>query len=102
MVKYFLVCLLFGCGADDQEVLENRTQLTKGPRACTVRQLDSGAEITCPDGTIAVIYNGRNGIDGLDGIDGVDGVDGTNGKDGSDGESGVDQICKLYTLQEEQ
>lgn len=63
--------------------------------SCSVEQLkDSGARITCEDGSEATIWaekgnNGKNGKDGKSGKDGLDGKDGSDGANGSDGKDGI-------------
>jgi hypothetical protein len=79
--------------------------------SCSVRTVTGGVEVSCTDGTVAVIKNGRDGRDGADGMDGRDAApcsvapyaggariscpDGSsqiivNGKDGKDGKNGLD------------
>jgi hypothetical protein len=77
--------LLTGCGNDtDRQVLE--------AYSCSVKQVDGGALITCPDGTQQVILNGQDGSNGVDGQDGLNGSDGQNGVDGQDGQDGADGV----------
>jgi len=63
------------CGNDDWE------------NACSVEKVDEGAEITCPNGSTAIIK------DGDDGKDGVNGTDGQNGGGEGGAESGTDDNC---------
>lgn len=44
--------------------------------SCTVVQTNTGAVITCDDGSYAEVLHGSDGLDGLDGQDGMDGQDG--------------------------
>lgn len=53
--------------------------------SCTVKQLDSGAVITCKDGSQAIIHDGASGADGLPGSAGVPGSSGTDGVAGAPG-----------------
>ena len=81
MKKLLIVVLLalVGCtsrytsGPDDDSTTDS----------CIVYQTEDGATIECPDGSSAVIQNGKNGVDGDNGVDGSSGVDGTNGQGGS-------------------
>lgn len=52
---------------------------------CTVRNgADGTTTIECPDGTSAVVRDGKDGSEGRDGADGKDGSDGRAGTDGKD------------------
>jgi hypothetical protein len=44
-------------------------------KPCTVEQTDTGATISCPDGSSADVADGASGSDGQDGSDGADGTD---------------------------
>lgn len=118
--------ILTGCGVDGQ----TRTSFIPGnPKAasdvesCTVVQEINQAVILCPDGSTAIIKNGKDGEDGQrgikgdagergetgeagpigdggkDGINGQDGKDGTDGIDGTDGVDGIDaEPCTVYRV----
>lgn len=91
-----LALILHGCGQPGtvtKEIkLDNRVPVPEPPppQTCTVEQTDSGAIITCPDGTSAIISNGTDGNDGQDGQDGQNGQDGADGTNGEQGEPGAD------------
>jgi len=61
--------LLVSCGIENTE----RTEIKQTTSSCVVEQLESGAAITCPDGSTAVINNGIDGVDGKRGKKGIDG-----------------------------
>jgi len=83
MKKLLIVVLLalVGCtrytsGPDDDDLTTD---------SCTVYETGEGVTIECPDGSSAVIQNGKDGTNGTDGSDGINGIDGTNGQSGSGG-----------------
>lgn len=85
-MKIILVTLLLvtACG-------EGRFSIRRG-KSCTTSQTSTGAIISCEDGSVSAISNGKagaNGVNGTSGVDGSNGVDGTNGKDGTDGSNGL-------------
>lgn len=68
ILSALLIFLALGCG---NVVDDSRTPIkVVGESSCTVQQLENSAVLSCPDGSSAVINNGKNGIDGKDGIDG--------------------------------
>ena len=82
---------LAGCsddGADD-------AALDTNGGSCTVEDRNDGSVvIRCPDGSEAVVHDGRTGAPGRDGERGRNGLDGANGKDGKDGKD-VESPCVL-------
>ena len=78
MKKLLIVVLLalVGCSRYTSEP-DDDSSITD---SCIVYQTENGATIECPDGSSAVIQNGK---DGTNGTDGSSGVDGTNGQSGS-------------------
>ena len=84
MKKLLIVVLLACVGCTSRYIAEsNEDGTTIG--SCTVYSTEDGATIECPDGSSAIIQNGKDGINGTDGTDGSSGVDGTNGQNGSSG-----------------
>lgn len=91
-MRYILILLmLYGCG-DLRKSEEIVGEPGKDGESCTVTQYDDGADISCPDGTIAHIYSGKDGVDGQKGADGENGKNGIDGKDGADGKDGTNGI----------
>ena len=82
MKKLLIVVLLalVGCTSRYTSGPEDDSSTTD---SCTVYSTEDGATIECPDGSSAIIQNGKDGNDGIDGADGSSGVDGTNGQSGS-------------------
>lgn len=63
-MKYLLLLsMLIGCGQMEKEPTQERTVLIES-EPCTTEQTDTGATITCPDGTTTVILNGVTGPSG--------------------------------------
>lgn len=60
----------------------------KDGESCTVINHSDGATISCPDGTVAEIYNGTNGQDGEQGEAGEQGEVGEQGEKGEQGDAG--------------
>ena len=83
MKKLLIVVLLalVGCSRYTSEP-DDDSSITD---SCIVYQTENGATIECPDGSSAVIQNGKDGTNGTNGADGSSGVDGTNGQNGSSG-----------------
>lgn len=76
-----VILLLIGCGTYHPNNKYQKRKVIKKANSttgCSVDQLASGAVVTCPDGSSAVIYNGSNGSDsdtaGPSGSDGTDGA----------------------------
>ena len=120
--------ILTGCGEYNKPVFYSVPKLVdveepEELETCTVIQENNQATILCPDGTSAVITNGKDGEDGRRGEQGIkgdagergetgetgpvgasgqDGKDGQDGVDGTDGTDGVDGIspepCTVYEL----
>lgn len=86
--------ILTGCGVDGQtrtSFIPGNPKTASDVESCTVVQELNQAVILCPDGSTAIIKNGKDGKDGTNGVDGIDGrngIDGTDGMDGNDGQSG--------------
>lgn len=55
---------------------------------CSVNSVPGGAEVHCPDGSIASLQNGVDGVTGLQGIQGETGSTGTSGVKGATGNTG--------------
>jgi len=117
-----IVSILIACGIADHNSVERRSRRTVEPDrvSCTVKEVATGFEVTCPDGSIVLIKHGsdgnagedgkngtkgdqgdagergdtgetgQTGDEGAEGATGSDGQDGTNGKNGQDGETGED------------
>ena len=69
MCKFIVVSLWFivnlSCG-DSSDIRTNG----KDAQPCTVVQQDTGAIISCPDGSTAEVIHGNNGNNGVNGVDG--------------------------------
>lgn len=85
--------LLIAC-APDREVVQIYKGDTGAPgqdgTSCVVQQAESGALLSCSDGSEAYVANGLPGIQGPQGVPGLAGQDGTDGQDGAPGEDGQD------------
>ena len=57
--------------------------------SCSVTQADSGAMLTCTDGTSASLLNGNDGLDGAQGLQGPIGLPGATGPQGPAGPQGL-------------
>ena len=111
--------ILTGCGEYNKPVFYSvpspvDLEVPEELETCTVIQEDNQATILCPDGTSAVITNGKDGEDGRRGEQGIKGdagergetgetgATGTSGQDGQDGQDGIDGIspepCTVYEL----
>jgi hypothetical protein len=86
MKKLLLLPFIFtACGTYDASIPNRLISPHKpmpspspvAPLSCTVKQLAQGAQIMCPDGSVALITDGTNGINGTDGINGTNGTDAT-------------------------
>jgi hypothetical protein len=71
---------------------------------CSVVQTDTGATISCPDGSTAKLTNGSNGAQGAQGISGLQGPVGPSGPQGIPGLNGTNgtqiymvQLCSGFT-----
>lgn len=114
LVTFILVCFTFtGC-------FLKKHKNDSPVRNCKVSQISGGAEIICPDGSHAFVYNGSNGSNGSNGTNGSNGVNGTsctveqlstgakitcedgsfayiyNGHDGANGQDGTS--CTIVSL----
>ena len=88
-----ILVLVAGCGefeSKDSNPSNTRTTTTikgsqgepgKDVKSCSVTKFKGGIEITCPDGTTGVIYDGDNGEKGSKGSKGSPGADGTDSTD---------------------
>ncbi len=79
-----------GCGIQETEKIHRTEIHEEQAEPCNVIEFDDGVEISCPDGSTATVYHGKNGSAGVDGKDGKDGDDGINGQDGKNGIDGQD------------
>jgi hypothetical protein len=70
-MKYLsLLFLLIACGAKgDKDKDDDKKPVAAVP--CSVEQLETGALITCPDGSSAFVPKGQNGLPGSNGDDGA-------------------------------
>lgn len=71
-------------GTDGQNGLDG----TNGT-SCSVEESETGATISCDDGTSVEIANGTNGLNGESGSQGEAGLDGTDGENGNNGSNGT-------------
>lgn len=82
---FFLALLGSGCGGGGFNASSNpqmpadggTTNLASG--VCSVAQVAGGAQITCQDGSTALVAKGTNGTNGSNGTNGTNGLNGVNG-----------------------
>lgn len=97
-----LLLLVSGCGANNGG-FQAQNAVQPAIMTCTVLPLadNSGATITCPDGTTQTITDGINGLNGATGPTGAQGPQGDTGQTGAAGSNGTQvtmvQLCTMYT-----
>jgi hypothetical protein len=113
LMTLLMILILASCG--DRNVSGDVTAKDgKDGSNCSVEQLENGAKISCQDGSVAYIYNGKDGLNGSAGQDGssctitankegaeIECTDGSsasllNGSNGSNGQDG--KSCQLKDL----
>lgn len=82
-----LLSMISGCGETEYRDYRTEADPTPTPKPnCSVIKTDTGATISCPDGSTATVTNGQS-IKGDTGSAGSQGVDGQNGQNGTNGQS---------------